>query len=125
MRRPPGLTLLVSLCALALAPASSAELMLHVKGSKARMQDQTGQRSDGTLAFWNWKQGWRYGTRFDKAFPKNGPVPVISLNTMGRYGGEAITMGASPRARETPIFAPSTGGSKTGVGPCSCGRWRR
>jgi hypothetical protein len=55
------------------------------------MQDQTGQRSDGTLAFWGWKQGWRYGIRFHNAFPDHGPVPVISLGTDGRYGGEAIT----------------------------------
>jgi hypothetical protein len=99
MRRLLWLTLIVSLCALFFAGASSAELMLHVKGSKARMRDQTGQRSDGTVAFWNWKQAWTYGLRFHNAFPDHGRVPVISLNTMGRYGGEAITMGAIARGK--------------------------
>ena len=94
-RRLLLLTLLGSLCVLLAAPSAGAELMLHVRGSKARMQQQTGQRSDGTLAFWDWKQGWKYGLRFHNAFPDHGPVPVISLNTAGRYGGEAITMGVA------------------------------
>jgi hypothetical protein len=92
MRRLLGLTMLVSFCMLTLAATANAELMLHVRGSKARMKDQTGQRSDGTVAFWRWKAAWTYGRRFENAFRKNGPVPIISLNTMGRYGGEAITM---------------------------------
>jgi mannan endo-1,4-beta-mannosidase len=99
MRRLLGLTLLISLCGLTLASVASAELMLHVRGSKARMKDQTGQRSDGTIAFWDWKQAWTYGLRFHNAFPDHGPVPVISLNTKGRNGGEAITMGAIARGQ--------------------------
>jgi hypothetical protein len=94
MRRLLGLTLLVSLCGLLFASAASAELMLHVRGSKARMQDQTGQRSDGTIAFFDWKRGYTWGRPAAAAFAGFGRVPVISLNTRGRYGGEAITPGA-------------------------------
>jgi hypothetical protein len=99
MRRLLGLTLLVSLCWLLFASAASAELMLHVRGSKARMQNQTGQRSDGTLAFWNWNQAWRYGRPFEKAFPLHGRVPVISLSTLGRYDNEIITPRAVARGK--------------------------
>ena len=78
MRRLLGLPVLVSFCSLTLASAASAELMLHVRGSKARMKDQTGQRSNGEIAFWDWKQGWTYGLRFHNAFPDKGP-PSLAM----------------------------------------------
>jgi hypothetical protein len=99
LRWLPKVVLLASLCVLLLAPAASADVLLGVKGSKSRMRDQTGQRSDGAIVFWNWKAGWRYWASFDVWFRRLGPVPIVSLNTAGRYGGEAITMGAISKGR--------------------------
>jgi mannan endo-1,4-beta-mannosidase len=91
VRRLPKVVLLASLCALLLAPAASADVLLGVKGDRARMRALTGQRSDGSLTFWGWNQGRSWGRRFDSAFPILGRVPIVTIGTNSRSGREAIT----------------------------------
>ena len=91
MRRLPKVVLLASLCALLLAPAASADVLLGVKGDRARMRALTGQRSDGSLTYWGWNQGRSWGRRFHYAFPILGRVPIVTIGTNSRSGREAIT----------------------------------
>jgi hypothetical protein len=99
VRRLARTTLLVSLCALVLASTAVASPLLMVRGSMSRMQDQTGQRSDGKITFWGWGSGWTWGLRFHKALPGLGRVPIVSLGTSKPGRGEVITPGAIARGK--------------------------
>jgi hypothetical protein len=99
VRRLTRTTLLVSLCSLVLAATAQADPLLLVRGSMSRMQDQTGQKSDGKITFWGWGSGWTWGLRFHKALPKLGRVPVVSLGTTKPGRGEVITPGAIANGR--------------------------
>jgi len=99
MRRLPKLILLASLCALLLAPAASADVLLGVGGNRARMQDLTGQRSDGELMFIGWGKGLYWGRDFEDWWPRLGRVPIISLGTHNRWRNESITPLAIARGK--------------------------
>ena len=55
------------------------------------MQSQTGQRSDGEMRFIGWGFGLSWGNRFENLFDPLGRVPILSLTTSSKSGGEAIT----------------------------------
>jgi hypothetical protein len=94
MRRLLRPILLASLCALVLVPTASAELLLGVHGSRARMKSLTGQQSDGEMKFVGWGKGLTWGRAFERWWPELGKVPIISISANGAAGREAIT----PRA---------------------------
>ena len=91
MRRLLRQILLVTLCGLFFAPTADAELLLAVKGNRARIHSLTGQRSDGEIQFIGWGKGLTWGNDFEEWFPQLGGVPILSLGTHGKTSREAIT----------------------------------
>jgi hypothetical protein len=76
---------------LAFPHAAPAKLLLGVRGSPARFEQQTGQRSTVVHKIVAWGQGASWGSSFADLLASMGDVPLLSLTMNGKSGAPAIT----------------------------------